>query len=78
MLFTNMEYRGKGIVGWLTRTAMGGIEIKIDDLVHGKEIDCKDIGQMISVEENLTEDCENFKRMLDTAAQFGGEQVIDF
>ena len=77
MLFTNLENRGKGILGALSR-AIIGIEIRVNDLVDGKVIECKDIIEMISIEEQIREACQNFKIILDTAAQFGGEEVIEF
>lgn len=77
MLYTNIADRGSGLLGVVTR-AMKGIEITVDDLVSGKQVDCKDIIEMIAVEEQVKEACKNFKTVLDTAAQFGGEQVIEF
>ncbi|MGI0014779.1 MAG: hypothetical protein ACREBU_15260 [Nitrososphaera sp.] len=77
MLYTNIEDRGKGLLGWLSRAAMG-IEITVDSLVNGKQVDCKDIVEMIALEEQVKEACGNFKRVLDTAAHFEGEQVIEF
>ena len=77
MLYTNLEDRGKGIMGALSR-AIIGIEIRVNDLVHGKVIECKNIIEMISIEEQIKEACKYFKIMLDTAAQFGGDEVIEF
>jgi len=77
LLYSNLEDRGSGLLGALSRAAMG-IEITVDDLVVGKQIDCKDIIQMMAVEEQIKEACANFKNVLDTAAKFGGEQVIEF
>lgn len=37
MLYTNIENRGAGLLGMLSRAAMG-IEITVDDLVHGKHL----------------------------------------
>jgi len=77
MLYTNLAERGKGILGALSR-AIQGIEIRIDDLVSGKVIECKDILEMIGIEQEIQEACRYFKIMLDTAAQFGGDEVIEF
>lgn len=76
LLYTNMQDRGAGLIGMISRAAMG-IEIHVDDLVHGKHIEVKDIIEMIATEEQLKEASANFKRVLETAAQFGGEEVIE-
>ena len=77
MLFTNLADRGKGILGAIAR-AIQGIEITVDSLVFGKTIECKDILEMIGIEQEIQEACGYFKQMLDTAAQFGGDEVIEF
>jgi hypothetical protein len=76
MLYTNIEDRGAGLLGMIARAATG-IEITVDNLVRGKQIEIKDIIEMIATEEQIKEASANFKRVLDTAAQFGGEQVIE-
>jgi hypothetical protein len=54
------------------------IKITVDDLLHGKSIECKDILEMRAAEEQLEEACQLFKQMLVSAAHFEGEQVIEF
>jgi hypothetical protein len=76
MLYTNMADRGSGILGAVSR-AIKGIEVNVDDLVNGKHFECKDILEMVSIEEQLKEASHNFKIILDTAAHFGGEEVIE-
>lgn len=76
MLYTNMEDRGKGLLGALSRYAMG-IEVTVDDLISGKKVECKEILEMLAVEEQLKEASRNFKQVLSAAAQFGGEEVLD-
>ncbi len=54
------------------------IKITVDDLLNGKSIECKDILEMRAAEEQLKEACKLFKAMLESAAHFEGEQVIEF
>lgn len=55
-----------------------GLVISINDLVKGKQIVCKDIIEMVSIEDQVKEACQLFKIVLDTAANFGGNEVIEF
>ena len=77
LLYTNMEDRGAGLLGVLSRFAMA-IDITVSDLVNGRQVDCKDIIEMLAVEEQIKEACNNFKNVLDAAASFGGEEIIEF
>ena len=54
------------------------ITITVDDLVRGRMINCKDIMEMLAIEEQVKGACGNFKAMLEAAANFEGEEVIDF
>lgn len=54
------------------------ITISVDDLVRGKNLNCKDILEMMAIVEQVKGACGNFKAMLDAAAQFDGEEVIDY
>ena len=77
LLYTNMENRGSGLAGMLSRAAIG-IEITIDDLINGKRVESKDIIEMLAIEEQIKQACENFKIVLETMANFGGEEVVEF
>lgn len=70
--------RGSGLLGAASRLAYRAlnISITIDDLAKGKRIDCKDIVEMIAVEEQIKEAAQTFKEVLSAAARFGGEDVI--
>ena len=57
---------------------MLSIEVRVFNLIHGHEIECKDIFQMIAVEGQLKEACKHFKQILDISAQFGGEEILEF
>jgi hypothetical protein len=70
---------GKGLLGLASRVAfkMMNISISVDDLSGGKKVDCKDIVEMLAVEEQITEAAQTFKNVLHAAATFGGEEVIE-
>ena len=71
--------RGHGILGFLSRLAFHftNITISVENLVKGKHLECKDIVEMRSMEEQIKEASEVFKNILETAAHFGGEEVIE-
>lgn len=71
---------GSGLLGVASRLAYQAMNISITagDLYRGKRIDCKDIVEMVAIEEQVREAAQNFKIILDTAAQFGGEEVVEF
>lgn len=54
------------------------ITITVDDLVRGKNINCKDIMEMMAIVEQVKGACGNFKAMLEAAAQFEGEEVFEY
>lgn len=53
------------------------IKITVNDLMHGKHMECKDIREMLDAEEQIREASATFKMILDRAAHFGGEEVVD-
>ena len=74
-----IEDRGSGLLGVASRLAFHAMNIKVtvDDLINGKRLECKDIIEMLAVQEQLTEAATTFKQVLDAAATFGGEEVIE-
>lgn len=70
--------RGSGLLGLASRAAFHAINISIsvDDLVDGKRIECKDIVEMLAVEEQIKEAATTFKQVLNAALHFGGEEAI--
>jgi hypothetical protein len=70
--------RGSGLLGVASRTAFRAVNISvsINDLARGKRIECKDIVEMVAVCDQLKEAAQTFKVVLETAAQFGGEEVM--
>ena len=81
MLYTRDELAdpGKGLLGLASRAAfkMMNISVSVDDLTSGKRIECKDIMEMLGVEEQIKEAAQNFKNVLEAAARFGGEEVVE-
>jgi hypothetical protein len=69
---------GKGLLGIASRLAFKAmnISVTVDDLAGGKRIECKDILEMLAVEEQIRDAAQTFKQILVAAAHFGGEEVI--
>ncbi len=70
---------GEGLLGVAHRFAlrMINLTLSVNDLEKGKTIDCKDIVEMLAVEEQIREAAHTFQAVLRAAATFGGEEVID-
>lgn len=71
--------RGKGLLGVASRLAWKAIilTITVNDLMAGKRVEAKDIVEMLAIEDQIREAAQTFKAVLDAAAQFGGEEVIE-
>jgi hypothetical protein len=71
--------RGSGLLGLASRAAfnMMNISVTVNDLVNGSRIECKNIMEMLGVQEQIKEAASNFKAVLDAAAHFGGDEVIE-
>jgi hypothetical protein len=69
---------GKGLLGLASRVAFKAmnISVTVDDLAGGKRIECKDIVEMLAVEEQIKEAAVTFKSVLHAASRFGGEEVV--
>ena len=70
---------GSGLLGLASRLAFKAmnISVTVDDLVGGKRVECKDIVEMLAVEEQIVEAAKTFKSILFAAAWFGGEEVVE-
>ena len=70
---------GSGLLGVASRLAFHAINLKVtvDDLYNGKKIECKNILEMLAVEEQIKEACVNFKNVLEACRHFGGEEIIE-
>ena len=81
MLYERMTMtdKGSGLLGVASRLAFKAMNltVSVDDLSGGKKIDCKDIVEMLAVEDQIKEAAQTFKNVLEAAATFGGEEVIE-
>ncbi|MDO8272426.1 MAG: hypothetical protein Q7U82_11005 [Gammaproteobacteria bacterium] len=70
---------GSGLIGLASRMAlkMINITISVNDLENGKLVECKDIIEMLAVEEQVKEAAHTFSAVLSAASNFGGEEVIE-
>ena len=71
--------RGSGLLGLASRMAFHAmnISVTVDDLANGKRIECKDILEMLAVQEQLKVAAANLKAILEAASHFGGEELIE-
>lgn len=80
VLYTKGELvdRGSGLLGLASRLAFKAmnISVSVNDLTNGKRVECKDIVEMLAVEEQIKEAAVTFKQILNAAVHFGGEEVI--
>ena len=74
-----MDWDGTGLIGVAARLATKAINltVTVDDLVEGKHLECKDIVEMRAVEEQVKEATAVLKEVLEAAAHFGGEEVLE-
>ena len=70
---------GRGLLGLASRVAfkMINISVSVNDLNAGKRIECKDIVELLAVEEQIKEAARIFHAVLMAAATFGGEQIVE-
>lgn len=80
VLYTKNELvdRGSGLLGLASRMAFHAmnISVSVNELVHGKRVECKSIVEMLAVEEQIKEATITFKHVLHAAMHFGGEEVV--
>ena len=70
--------RGSGLLGLASRLAFNAmnISVSVSELVNGKRVECKDIVEMLAVEEQIKEAALTFKQVLNAAVHFGGEEIV--
>ena len=73
-----VEGSGSGLLGLASKLAFKAmnISVSVNDLTNGKRVECKDIVEMLAVEEQIKEAASTFKQSLNAAVHFGGEEVI--
>ena len=69
---------GRGLIGaaWRLAHKAMNVSVSVADLTNGKHIECKDIVEMLAVEEQIKEAATIFKQVLNAAMHFGGEEVV--
>lgn len=74
-----MTDKGSGLFGLASRLAYKAIiiTVAVKDLANGKTIECKDVVEMLAVEDQIKEAARTFAAVLAAAATFGGEEVVD-
>ena len=70
---------GSGLLGLASRLAFKAmnISVSVKDLTGGKRVECKDIVEMLAVEDQIKEAGKTFNAVLAAASTFGGEEVVD-
>lgn len=70
---------GSGLLGIATKLAIKAvtIHVSVNDLVNGKRVECKDIVEMLSIEEQIKQAAQTFVAVLNAAKHFGGEEAIE-
>jgi F420-0:gamma-glutamyl ligase-like protein len=70
---------GSGLLGVASRLAYRAITIhvSVNDLANGKKVECKDIVEMLAIEEQIRQAAQTFKEVLEAAANFGGEEALE-
>jgi len=70
---------GSGLLGLASRLAFKAMNmsVSVKDLANGKKLECKDIVEMLAVEDQIREAGKTFNAVLKAAQHFGGEEVID-
>ena len=81
ILYSQKEYGGptegvKGIAFMLAHR-LTNLSISVNDLAKGKQVECKDIMDMVAAEDKIKQAAQNFKGWLEMMSHFGGEEVIE-
>jgi hypothetical protein len=53
-------------------------DLKIEDLVKGRNFQCKDIGDILATEENVKQACSTFKNYIEVMKGFGGRETFEY
>lgn len=70
---------GTGLIGLASRLTFKAMNmsVSVKDLANGKKLECKDIVEMLAVEDQIREAGKTFNAVLKAALNFGGEEVVD-
>ena len=76
ILYSNLEDRGSGVLGAISRKMMA-VEFTINDLIAGKKIESEDILEILELEEIIINVSKTFKDILKASSGFGNETIIE-
>jgi hypothetical protein len=70
---------GAGLLGMASRAVLNAtnVVVTINSLVSGSRVECKDVVDMLAVEEQIVEGAKMFKQVLHAAMHFGGNEEIE-
>jgi hypothetical protein len=70
---------GSGLLGVASRLAHKAMNVSVSvrDLAGGRRIDCKDVVEMLAIEEQIRVAAHTFRSVLEAARTFGGEEVVE-
>lgn len=74
------EDKGQGLFKTLLSLVVHNVmnlTVSVNDLFKGKRIECKDVAEMLAVEDQIKEACQTLKALLHAASSFGGEEVVE-
>lgn len=81
LLYQRMELAdpGKGLLGLVFRLGFrtANLSVRVYDLIDGKRIECADIVEMLSMEDQIRKAAHTFSRILAAAAQFDADEIVD-
>ena len=74
-----VDDKGSGLLGVASRLAWKAVmtTVLVRDLESGKHIECKDIIEMLAIQDQIKEAAITFKAVLDAASHFGGEETVE-
>jgi hypothetical protein len=75
----SLKEQGAGLlVGMksLASALLFNLKVTIDDLIHGKYLEMKDLQELLSAEEQIVQACQNLKAYLEAAQGFDGREVV--
>jgi hypothetical protein len=71
--------RGRGLFGFLYRAVFGArnLTIRVAELIDGKRIELPDIAEILSVEDQMTGSVRTFNQLLQAAAHYDSDEVVN-
>src|ERR1051326_8728806 len=75
VLYQKFEVQGgSGLLGMASRAMLNAtnVVVTVNSLVNGCRVECKNVVDMLGVEEQIVEGAKQFKQVLHAAMHFGG------